>query len=211
MGGDVFPSCWLFGLRHPSTGASRLLDAARSQSLWPRPDVCLQWEFMWWHCLISLPLPPVSTSPGGATATPQPPQETLQDQQVSLAQAPMKSLLLPWVPVCVRPCVYPPRVESVSPILWSSYSQTLLPSKPNTLGDSPPDVGPQGWGAWRLAQDSSSCGRISVIQLFSGWYGIFYIKCTPLTVSLWFLLCVFGCRISFLVGSSLFYWWLFSS
>ena len=30
MGSAVFPSCWLVGLRHPSTGAYRLLDGVRS-------------------------------------------------------------------------------------------------------------------------------------------------------------------------------------
>ena len=30
MGGAVFPSGWLFGLRHPSTAVNRLLGGARS-------------------------------------------------------------------------------------------------------------------------------------------------------------------------------------
>ena len=52
---------------------------------------------------------------------PQPPQETLQYQQVGVAQAPMKSLLLPWVLVHVRPCVCLPIVESLlPPVQWSS-------------------------------------------------------------------------------------------
>ena len=51
---------------------------------------------------------------------PSPLQETLQEQQVGLAQAPMKSLLLSLVPVWTRPCVQSPRVESLFPqVLWS--------------------------------------------------------------------------------------------
>ena len=43
-----------------------------------------------------------------------PVQETLQDQQVGLTQAPLKSLPLPWVLEHVRFCVRSLRVESVS-------------------------------------------------------------------------------------------------
>ena len=39
-------------------------------------------------------------------------QETLQGQQVGLAQASIKLLLFPWVPVCVGFCVRPLRVKS---------------------------------------------------------------------------------------------------
>ena len=39
--------------------------------------------------------------------------EALQDQQVSLTQAPFELLLFPWVPECVRFCVYPLGVESL--------------------------------------------------------------------------------------------------
>ena len=41
--------------------------------------------------------------------------ETLQDQQVGLTQAPFKLLLQPWVLECVRFCVHPLRMESLSP------------------------------------------------------------------------------------------------
>ena len=56
------------------------------------------------------------------------PEETLHDQQVGLAQAPLKSLLLLWVLVYIRPCVHPLRVDSVSP-----SSVELLQSSPNGL------------------------------------------------------------------------------
>ena len=44
-------------------------------------------------------------------------QEILQGQQVDLAQAPIKVLLLPWVLVHMRFCVSPLRVKSFSPSL----------------------------------------------------------------------------------------------
>ena len=50
-------------------------------------------------------------------------QETLQGQQVDLAQALIKLLLLPWVLVHVRFCVSPLRVKSLFPlVLWGSCS-----------------------------------------------------------------------------------------
>ena len=72
-------------------------------------------------------------------------QETLQDQQVGLAQAPIKLLLLPWVPVHVRFCVCPLRVKSLFPRTPEIKPQ--WPSKPNFLGADLPSAGPPGWGA----------------------------------------------------------------
>ena len=40
-------------------------------------------------------------------------QETVQDQQVGLAQASIRLLLLPWVPVHVKFCVCPLKVKSL--------------------------------------------------------------------------------------------------
>ena len=58
--------------------------------------------------------PPVSLSQNKLQLPPPlPPQETLQDLQVVMAQV-MKALLS-LVPVCVRPQTCPPRVESVFP------------------------------------------------------------------------------------------------
>ena len=54
---------------------------------------------------------------------PPPLQETLQDQQVGLAQAPIKLLLLPWFPEPVRFCVHPLRIKFLVPsVLCSSYT-----------------------------------------------------------------------------------------
>ena len=50
-------------------------------------------------------------------------KETLPDQQVGLTLTPVKLLLLPWVPVCMRFCVCPIRVKSLfSPVLWGSQN-----------------------------------------------------------------------------------------
>ena len=59
-------------------------------------------------------------------------QETFQDQQAGLAQAPIKLLLLPWVLVCMRFCVCPLRAKSLfPPVPWGSLhlSSTGLQSQ----------------------------------------------------------------------------------
>ena len=59
--------------------------------------------------------------PQGEPQPPPPAQKILQSQQVGLAQAPMKLLLLPWVLVHVGFCVCPLRVKPLCfPGLWSS-------------------------------------------------------------------------------------------
>ena len=53
----------------------------------------------------------------------------LQDQQVGLAQATMKSWLLPWVLGHTRPCVCHSRVKSLfSAVLWSPRSRAVTKS-----------------------------------------------------------------------------------
>ena len=66
-----------------------------------------------------------------------PPQETLQDQWVSLVQAPIKLLILPLVPVHVRFCVCPLRVRSLfPPFLWNSFHQAPMVFKAKCSRDS---------------------------------------------------------------------------
>ena len=88
-------------------------------------------------------------------------------------------------------------------MLWG----LLLPMPDPQAGE--PDVGSELSLLWENFCD------IIILQFVGhppGWYGIWlYCECAPPTISLWFLLYVFGCRISFLIGSSLFYWWLFSN
>ena len=65
------------------------------------------------------------------------PQETLPDQQVGLAQAPIKLLFLLLVPVCVRFCVHCLRLKSLfPPILRSFCNQALLAFKTKCSGGS---------------------------------------------------------------------------
>jgi len=48
-------------------------------------------------------------------------QESLQNQQLGLAQAFVKILLLPWVPLCMSILYVPFKTEvSISPVLWWS-------------------------------------------------------------------------------------------
>ena len=87
--------------------------------------VCASTSVLWWNkfppdCCCQRLCPSVSFS------CLLPLQEAVQDQQVSLAQAPFKLLLLPWVSDCVRFSVHPLRVESLlltAP--WLSQKQTL--------------------------------------------------------------------------------------
>ena len=78
---------------------------------------------LWWKELpriaaTSVCVPRVSHS----CPPPTPPlQETLPDQQVGLAQAPINLLLLPWVPVHMRFCVRPLRMKRLFPLApWDS-------------------------------------------------------------------------------------------
>ena len=64
---------------------------------------------------------------------PVPLQETPQGQQVALAQAPIKLLLLPGVPVHIKFCEHPLRVKSLfSPVLWG-WLPKLRPIDPKSL------------------------------------------------------------------------------
>ena len=110
-----------------------------------------------------------------------------RDWRVSLVQAPLESVLWPWVLVFVRLCVCPPRVE---PLIAPSYGLPAVKpcwsSKPNILGDSP-DARPLGWGAW--CGDQNFC-NIVVLQFVGHptiWYGNLLYKCVSPTVLLWFV------------------------
>ena len=114
---------------------------------------------------------------------PPPLQKTLQDPQVGLVQDPMSYCFALGPTACEVLCA----PQEWSLCLPQSCGAPALkahqPSKPNALRTPPPDARVLGWGAWPGALDSRSilCGFVS------------------------------GCKISFLVGSSLFCWWLFST
>ena len=105
-----------------------------------------------------VPLPPVlvpTVSHFHSLLSQETPPAPHQDQQVCLVQAPMKSLLFPWVPVHTRP------VHTLQ--MWhfyfpQSYGVPAIkphwPSKPSALGPPPPDARPPGWEACCGAQNS---------------------------------------------------------
>lgn len=77
------------------------------------------------------------------------PKRTLQDQQVDLAQGPMKSLTLPLTLICARSCPWtcPPRAESLHfPQSKGAHEiKPLWSSKPNVFGFLPLMLGPKAW------------------------------------------------------------------
>lgn len=83
--------------------------------------------------------PPVSLSPQWVIAAPAP-RETLQDQQIGLAQASMKSMLFFQFLVCMKPCMHPPRLEFLSP-----ESCVIPVINPTGLGDPLPNARPLDW------------------------------------------------------------------
>ena len=91
---------------------------------------------------------------------PPPPQDTLQ---VPAGSGSYGVTALSLVPVHVKPCVYPPRVESLFLLaLWRSYTQAPRIFKVKCSGASP-DARPPGWGVWCGTQTSHSCGKVSRI------------------------------------------------
>ena len=142
----------------------------------------------------------------------QPPQKTFQYQQVGMTQTPMRSLLFPLVLVCMRSCVCPPRVEFLfPPVWWNSYAQTLLTFKATcSEGVSShyqtPRLGNLMWGSefWLL---SESLCDITISQ-FEGAHlvsmGFVFYQWLCLLYHLIVVAFVFGCRISLLIGSSVF-------
>ena len=73
-------------------------------------------------------------------------------------------IALPLVPVHMKPCLFPPRVESVSPSpVEPLYSSSTGLQSQIALGAPPHDARPAGWGVWNRALTSHSCARTSVI------------------------------------------------
>ena len=83
-------------------------------------------------------------------------------------------------------------------------------SKPDSLETIPPNAGNPGWGARCGAQKFYSCGMFSSLWVTHlACMGFDFIMIAPFLP----LCCGFGCRVSFLFGSSVFFFcqWLFSS
>ena len=85
-------------------------------------------------------------------------------------------------------------------------------SIPDALGAHLPGAGLLSWRAWIGVWTSHSFGSVSAVvtillfvKLLLGGIGLDYIMTQSLLpLSIWFLLCICGCRRSFPVGSSLF-------
>ena len=125
-----------------------------------------------------------------------------------LTQAPFKLLLLPWVPEHVGFCVCPLRVESLFPTaLWVSQKKPCWPSKPNKYsgGSSSlsrtPGLGSPMLGLDPLFLRKNLCNILLFMRHPPGGVGLDYMAPPNPPISLWFLLCIFSCRRSFLVGS----------
>ena len=207
----VFLPCWLFSLRCSGTRACRLLGGARfcCQVVTSRRTNASEYS-LW-------PLPPLSFFPQKPQLTPASKEDPPRPEGRSSSGS-CGVTAFPWVPVHVKLCVCPSRVESLFlSFLWRSCTQAHWFSKLNALGAPLSDARPSGWGALHGAQNSHFYRRTSVIQLFSsvwvihpGGMGFDFIMMVPFLLSHGFLF-VFGCKIYFLVGTKLFCQWLFSS
>ena len=190
MGGAEFPPCWLFYLRWPSTGAYRLFGGANGglQGVLPRTSG------------VSVLVPAVNHSCPATSAGDLP---TLAGTSVSVSYG--VTAPSPWVLVCTLLCVCPPRVRSLfPPVLSKSCNQIPLAFKVWFSGNSSslcqtPRLGSL-MGSEPSLQWMDFCGII-VLQFVShppSSYGIwFYCDCTPPTVSLWLLLCLWMWSIFF--------------
>lgn len=118
---------------------------------------------------------------------------------------------------CARDLTHPPRVESqFPPVLWNSQSNPTdlqrqihrgsFPLSDSQAGD--PDMGSEfSFRVRELGWYDISSLWVTHLHMYGIW---FYCAHGPPTISLWLLL-VFGCRISFLIGPSIFLLMLFSN
>ena len=105
----------------------------------------------------------------------------------------------PWILMCTLLCVCPPRMECLFPaVLLKSCNKILLAFRVWLSGNSSshcptPRLGSLMWGSDPSLQWVDFCGII-VLQFVShppSGYGIWFcFDCTPPTVSLWLLLCL---------------------
>ena len=117
-----------------------------------------------------------------------------------------------FLPICVRPLVHPPRVESISPILWVSCTQALLTFKAECSGSSSCQcqtsrLGILTWGSELSLLWENFC-FIIVLQFMDhlcGVYGMWlYCECTP-TILVGFFYMSLDVEYLLLVGSIFFF------
>ena len=192
MHGAVVPPAWLFGLRWLSTGAYRLFNGADGG---PSVGLC-PWVLRF--ALASVLSVSHAWSP--------PLQGTLQHKHVGLVW----SLRWSWPSSSGSWCTqdfyaFSPTTRSGASVSPSSVEvrQSCCHSKPDSLGTSPPVTKPPGWEARCRTQNHHSSGKTSVLYLFVGHppgrYCIWFYGYTLSGLSF-----AFGCRMSFLAGSSIF-------
>ena len=117
----------------------------------------------------------------------------------------------PWAPMCTPLCVCPPRMESLfPPVLSKSCNQMSLAfkvwfSRNSSSRCQTPRLGSLTWGSESSLQWVDFCGII-VLQFVShpAVMGFDFIVIVPLLPSHCGFSFVFGCRVSFLVCSSIF-------
>ena len=147
MSGAVFPPCWLFGLRHPSAGAYRLLGGARS---WDQRPKMSGWSQSAHRSLLCLP--PAFMTPERATAICHLLRDTLRLAGRSGPCSSGVTASAQGSSAC-KTYVHPPRVKSLfPPVLWSSCNQALLAFKAKCSVDSSslcwiPRLGQLVWGS----------------------------------------------------------------
>ena len=170
--GCVFPSCLLFDLKHPRTGAYRLLGGVilGCQNGDLQKSSC-RWIFPWVSATSVLVTTESHSHP------PPPLQESLPDQQVGLAQAPMESLLCPESKFRYTLMFTLQEWSLFLPVLWSSWSQALLAfNVKSSVGSSSwcpiPWLGSLMWGS-----------ELS----FTLWYN-YFIVCGSPTWQVWDLI-----------------------
>ena len=206
MGGAVFPPCWLFFLRQPSTGDYKLFGRANGG---------LQEGSCPWVLPRTSAVTVLSLSAGDLL--------TLAYRSCSVSYG--STAPSPWVLVHTLLCVCPPRACSLCfpQSCWSPAIKFHWPSKSNSLGIPPPLLDPQVW--------KPDVG----LRTFTPVSGLLWYNCPPVcespTQQLWDLILswlrlspvapptLLHCSFSFvLVVRYLFWWvpvsfcqWLFSS
>ena len=209
--------CWWVGLCSLPVSCLAWGDSAwglwsLSGSWWPPRGFMSRGTFQ--DCCCQHPVPVVSP------CLPVPPQETLPHQLAVSVQSPVwfGSVFFCML-LCTGFCLCPPRLESLlSPVLWKSYNQTCWPSSSDSLGIPSSFIGSQavkpdvGFRTFTTVGEllwyycSPVCG--SPTQQIR--YLIFH-DCTPPTVSLQLLLCLWMWCIFFWWVPAFSCWWLFNS
>ena len=193
MGMAIFLCYWLSGLKWPSSRAYRMLGGARSW--WQSGDLqesSGQWA-LHGTSTTSVFVPTVNHS------CPLPPPGDPPRQGGSSGPGFYLVTAFPWVPEHTKSCVCPPRKEFLFlPVLWGSCHQVLLAFKAKCSGRSLPWCqDPRLWSLTWNSELSLPWEHLCNTTVFwfvdcppSGYRLWFYHDCTPPTVSLWLLLCL---------------------